>query len=287
MSPTRRFGQTRMSAPPLDRHTRALHLVKTILTTTPLTTTRPVHYPNTLCQWKDRVHVITSIDGLRRALSASKSPPSEASRIIVTGLSAIDALLPGGKFATGAVHEILSGTETPPFLLPILIARSASRFGRIVWCDGLRQLHPPAVAALGLSLDRLVVLRPPSVADELWAVAECLRCKGVAACVAPLSRLSRVQARRLQLAAERGGGIGLVLRPVDAVSWPYAANTRWLVRPMPGERTVQRMSIELVHGHGGRVGNVLVELCRETHHVRAFAEMAHRPDQAQTAPASA
>jgi protein ImuA len=239
------------------------------------------------------VHVITSIGGLLRTLSGAAAKLSgdastEESRALFTGLTALDTLAPGGRFATGAVHEVLSGTDTPPFLLPALIAKTAAPFGRVVWCDSRRELHPPALAALGMPLDRLVILRPPAHSDELWAIAECLRCRGVSACIAPLGRLSRVQSRKLQLAAERGGGIALILRPAVAASWPYAAVTRWRVRPVPGERTVQRICVELIHGHGGRLGqSVLVEVDRETHHVRAIEAVAARPDLAQVIPESA
>jgi protein ImuA len=237
------------------------------------------------------VRVITSIDGLLRTLSDSpvaKVGRSGSDRTLTTGLPAIDGLLPGGAFAAGAIHEVLSDTDTPAYLLPILLAKSATRFGRIVWTDAGREFYPPVAAALGLPLNRFLVLRPASAMDELWAATECLQCKGVGACVTPVWRLSRVQARRLQLAAERGGGIGILLRPASAMSRPYAAATRWLVKPAMGERTIQRWSIELLHGHGGRIGqNVLLEMHRETHHVRAIDAVADRPDQAQTVTASA
>jgi protein ImuA len=259
-----------------------------------LTLVPPGSYPNFVrtvfdaSLWKDRVHVITSIGGLLRTLSSTSIERAENARSVVTGLPAIDALLPGGSFAAGAVHEVLSGTDTPSFLLPILVARAAARLGRVAWCDELRQLYPPAVAALGLPLDRLLVLRPAGPVDALWAMTECLRCRGIGACVAVLPRISRIAARKLQLAAERGGGIGLVLRPAGAVSWPYAAATRWLVRPAVGERRIQRWSVELIHGHGGRVGqSVLLEVCRETHHVRAIEAVVDRQDQTPSATASA
>jgi protein ImuA len=234
------------------------------------------------------VPVITSVGGMLQTLSASCVASPDRSQNLVTGLAALDALLPGGAFARGAVHEVLSATPMPSFLLPLLLSRTAARFGRVVWCDSQRQFYPPAAAAIGLPLDHLLVLRPPSVIDEVWAVTECLRCRGVAACVAPLPKLSHVQARRLQLAAERGGGMGILLRPAGAVAWPYAAATRWMVRPITGERMLQRWSVELLHGHGGRTGqSVLVEYCRETDHVRAIEAVAHRSDQTKTATASA
>jgi protein ImuA len=231
------------------------------------------------------LQIITSANGLLRTLAGQMDHWAQDGPRIVTHLPAMDALLPGGTMAAGAMHEVLSATDTPAFLLPALLAKAALNFGRIVWCDFDRQFNPAAAAGLGLPTDRLLVLRPHRKADELWAIAETLRCKGVGACVAPAARLTRVQVRQLQLAAERGGGIGILLRPAAAISWPYAAATRWLVKPHPGERSIQRCSVELIHGHGGRIGQpVFLEVCRETHHVRVVETVAHRqnPQEAKT-----
>jgi len=57
-----------------------------------------------------------------------------------------------------------------------------------------------------------------------------MRCKGVGATIAQIDKLSRIEARRLQLATEQGGGIGLLLRKMDRHASIYAAATRWLGR---------------------------------------------------------
>src|SRR5688500_15155144 len=44
----------------------------------------------------------------------------------------------------------------------------------IVWADPRHEIYPPALAALGFDLTKLYILRPPTEADEAWAVAECL-----------------------------------------------------------------------------------------------------------------
>ena len=237
-------------------------------------------------------------------------------RAFVTGLPALDALPPGGAFARGAVHEILSEeSHGTPLFLAMVLARGAMHVesggwrvecqstaafqpstlhpphstSATIWCDPRDSLYPPALAAHGIPLERLFLLHPRAAADQTWAVAECLRCPGVAAVVAPVDyRLSRVEARRLQLSAERGGGVGLLLRPANrAVSAAHAAVTRWLVRPVPGERTVQRWSVQLVHGHGGRVGQaVILEHSRETNRVRAVAAVADRPGEKEIAEGS-
>jgi protein ImuA len=210
------------------------------------------------------------------AVTASPDVPSFG-----TGLAALDALAPGGAFRRGAVHEILSDpSDGTPLLFAMLLARCTNG-GAIIWCDPGHELYPPALAAHGVPLERLFLLKPKAPAEQTWAVAECLKCKGVAAVVAqmkPGHRLSRLVARRLQLSAERGGGVGLLLRPAGkAFSPEHAAATRWLVRPAPGERTVQRWVIQLVHGHGGRVGQtVILEHSRETNRLRAVEKLADR-----------
>src|SRR5690606_12030989 len=117
---------------------------------------------------------------------------------------------------------------------------------------------------------------PPS-ADLLWTLAECLRCAGVGATVALVDRpLTRVQARRLQLAAEAGGGMALLLRPMQARASPhiYAAATRWLVAPARGDRTIQRWRLQLLHGHGRHAGHSFL---LEKHRATGQAYFLHPP----------
>ena len=210
-------------------------------------------------------------------------------RSFTTGLAALDGLLPGGGFACGAVHEILSAPSAGvPLVFAALLARSAINVvgGVVAWLDPRRETYPPALADLGVPLERSYMLRGRKVADQVWSVVECCRSEGVGAVVADLPRLSKVEARRLQLAAERGGGIGLLLRPFGSAH--YAAATRWVVRPTRGSPESRQWEVELVHGHGGRIGErVVIEVCRETNHVRAVEKLADRQDQAKTKRASA
>ena len=230
-----------------------------------------------------------------------------AGRTFQTGLEALDSLAPEGLFSRGAVHELLSHpAHGKPLFVATLLARSVlslmplaashrsieeqceAASGAIIWSDPHHELYPPALSLHGIPLKQVYLLHP-SEADQTWAVAECLRCKGVGAVVAAIPRLTRVEARRLQLAAEAGGTTGIFLRSAGAGSDVYSAATRWLVRPAPGLRTVQRWSIQLLHGHGGRVGHtVILEYCRENHLVRATDQLADRPSrEAQPTPAVA
>jgi protein ImuA len=203
-------------------------------------------------------------------------------RVFRTGLSAIDELLLDQSFSRGVIHEILHDSHHGDSrFFALLIARSAG--GNIIWCDPGRTLYPPAVAAAGVPLEKLFLLHPKNAAEQSWAISECMRCRGVGATVANVAALSRIQARRLQLAAERGGGIGILLRPMDRNASIYAAATRWLVSAVPGERTVQKWKIQLIHAHGGRVNNqtVILEHHRETNIVRAVEQLVDRQGAAK------
>jgi protein ImuA len=230
-------------------------------------------------------------------------------RSFATGLKALDALLPGGAWARGVVHEVLwEKSDARPLFFAGWVARAASAAttssnahgtrsvgsdssnARVVWCDPQKEIYPPALAALGIPLEQLFLLRPKTGEEEIWAIAECLGCRGVGVTVAQPPPLSRVEARRLQLAAERGGGVGILIRPhATAASQHHAAATRWLVRPARGERTVQRWTVELIYGHGGLLHKPIYLECsrdgwrEQTDRVRAVDRLADRPGEAERA----
>lgn len=215
-----------------------------------------------------------------------------------TGLPVLDGLAPGQAFALGAVHELLFPPRAAPpqfVALLLMLAAARARQGTVVWSDPDGTLYPPALARAGLPLDRLLILRPKALDDEIWAAAECMNCRGVAATIVEPVRLNRVQARRLQLAIERGGGAGILIRPQRSAEH-YAAVTRWLVAPEPGTKTVQRWKVELLHGHGGQVHKpVILEVCRDVppspdgqgpippHAVSAYDPVADRPSATRPA----
>jgi hypothetical protein len=232
------------------------------------------------------VQVTADKNELRRVL-ASKQVSVSRSRSFRTDLPALDELAPNGIFQGGAVHELLWPRQsTYPTSFALLLARAAQKDGGAnAWSDPERELHLPALSAAGINLKHLILLRCMNRADQLWALAECLRCPGVNATVSSIQHLNQIEARRLQLAAERGGGVGVFIRPyTPGVSVCYAAATRWLIQTAPGSDQVQRWKVELLHGHGGQIGKVLLlEVNRETRALCASAPLADRP----AAPAAA
>ena len=202
------------------------------------------------------------------------------------------------SFAAQAVHELLFDPvagHTPPMFPALVAVRAAlekklkqsklteSKSQSLIWIDAAAALYPPAVMAHLASLRQFDLLRP-APQDVSWATAECLRCRHVTAVVSlMMHRPTRVEVRRLQLAAEQGGGVGILMRPNLPSAGPeiYAAATRWLVAPAPGERTIQRWKITQIHGHGRRTqASFVLEKHRatgETHFVHPPAAVAHHP----------
>jgi len=223
---------------------------------------------------RGELQILNSVEGVSVKESA-----------FTTTLDALDDVVGPKAFARGAVHEILCEKgQGPAMFFATVLARAACGERVIVWSDPERRLYPPAIAAAGISLNRLLLLRPRNEKDELWALTECLRCSGVGVALACPKQLSTIEARRLQLAAERGGGVGLLLRPNSAAATPYAAATRWLVSSIAGERTVQKWKVQLIHGHGGQVGKtVILEACRATNSVRVFETVGDRSIPAKKA----
>jgi protein ImuA len=157
------------------------------------------------------------------------------------GVPALDGLLQGG-LAFGALHEL---APAGPFQLgaafgfALALAALAAADGRQVLCietdfaafEGGAP-YGPGLDQLGLAHDRLLILRVTHPRDALWACEEALKCKALAATLAELpedgAAADPVATRRLSLAAQAGGGLGLLLRQ-RASPLPIPAMTRWQV----------------------------------------------------------
>ncbi len=131
------------------------------------------------------------------------------------GLAEIDQTLPAGGLACGEVHEV-SGSAVGGFAawLAGRLVRHAG--GAVLWCvkpGSTSQLYGPGLAAFGLDVGRLVIVRSRRRADMLWAMEESLRCSSFAAVIGECDDVINLTAsRRLQLAAEAGDTTGFILR---------------------------------------------------------------------------
>jgi hypothetical protein len=116
--------------------------------------------------------------------------------------------------------------------------------------DPQHDFYPPAAVALGLVSAETIVVRPQRDADFLWAVEQSLRSRGVGVVLTRLNHIEGRAFRRLQLAAEQGGTVGIFLRPARQAAMPSWAQTRFLVRPLPSQSAGRRLQIESLHLDG-------------------------------------
>jgi hypothetical protein len=175
-----------------------------------------------------------------------------AAEVVPTGVAPLDRLLPRQGFSRGSLVEWLAD---PPGggagLLALSAAREAQREGgAIVVIDRKRGFYPPAAAAWRIDLASLVVVHPTSEADERWALDQSLRCEHVAATIAWPRRLDDVTFRRLQLAAEASGAVGLLIRGAAAQREPSWADVRVLVAPCPATNGGWRLNLRILRCRG-------------------------------------
>jgi protein ImuA len=201
-----------------------------------------------------------------RRIQARYHPPA---RRIPSGFGELDAAL-GGGFLAGALHELLAASHaTAARTLALRIAANAAGAGRwILYFDAAGDLYPPAAEFMGVSLERLLIVRIHRRADTLWALEQALRCPAVAAAVASVGKLEPIEARRLQLAAETGGGVLLLLAALPerggAASLGPGTFAATRVRLLPlliesGRRGVRVEIVKSREGGAARAVDVVLE----------------------------
>ena len=131
-----------------------------------------------------------------------------------TGFAELDQTLPTGGWPLGALTEILSpgmGTGELRLVMPALA--HLSREGRwIAWIAPPHIPYAPALAAWGMDLSRLLLVRTRSENDALWAAEQALRSGSCGAVLIWPATTEDRSLRRLQLAAETGECWGLLFR---------------------------------------------------------------------------
>lgn len=171
---------------------------------------------------------------------------AECARVAVpsvpTGFPALDAALPGGGWPAGALTEIHfehAGTGELQLIMPAL-AR-LGRAGR--WIALIAPPHvpyAPALAAHSVALSRLMLVRPKTTADGLWACEQALRSGSCGAVLAWPDHVNERALRRLQLAAETGAATALIFRCAgNATISPSPAALRLHVSSAGGKTVVR------------------------------------------------
>jgi protein ImuA len=268
--------------------------------------------PHVNLSWQEQPPRLDSrdqlINGLRQQLGRWGTTAETEEAVFSCGVTAIDQLLPGGGLRHGMLIEWLSAfDQLGAATLGLISAREAcSEGGVLVVVDRAQTFYPPAAAAWGIDLERLIVVRPRNARDELWASVQALLSPVVVALWANIERLDSKAFRRLQLAAEAGRTLGVLMRPATARGQPTWADARLevgscglrisdygLTQPIRNpqsaarNRLVRYVQVHLTHCRHGRAGgSSILEIddvarivqqmssMHDAHHLRVVTKLA-------------
>lgn len=232
---------------------------------------------------------------LRADIARIEAGSRAARDVLPFGVPAVDDHLPAGGLLLGALHEVAGGGNgaihgaASALFTAGVAARTA---GQVLWCVNRGDLFAPALEQAGLSSNRVVYVEAGDEKAVLGAFEEGLRHWGFGAVVGEVAKLSMTSSRRLQLAAEESGTLGLAIRrwrrETEAADFgqPTAAITRWWVTALPSSALAvagvgrPRWFIELIRCKGGECADFEMEACDATGRLALPADLAYRSFEA-------
>jgi hypothetical protein len=205
--------------------------------------------------------------------------------VLPTGFAAFDECLPGKGWPRCGLIEILVprfGVGELNVLLPALAGLTRRPGARwCVWTAPPFEPFAPALVAHGVALENVLVVRAGDeragqdaqsekakalstsvhsrgrMTSALWAFEQVLGSGACDLAMAWLSRPGAREIRRLQLAAERGRGLGVLFRPRSAARESSPAMLRVLVEPVSQDVSLtQRVRVTLLKSRGGARGSI-------------------------------
>ena len=167
-----------------------------------------------------------------------------------SGFAELDAELPGNGWPLGMVTELIArdpGTGELRLLIPLLRQLTLERRIVLMLAPPLTP-YAPALAAFGVDLDYLIVIRANHAADRLWAIEQTLKSSSFGALLAwlPQQRTRPEHLRRMQMAAQSCRGPVFLLRELPAQFESSPAPLRLLLLPRPA----QRLSVQILKRRG-------------------------------------
>lgn len=182
---------------------------------------------------------------------------------VPTGYAELDVHLPGSGWPTGVITEI--HVERPGIGELQLVMPAAAGLTRadrwLVMIAPPYLPYAPALAAHGVKLRHLMLIRPKTLTEQLWACEQALQSQGCGTVMLWLDqaneRIPENALRRLQLTAERRDVLAMLFRGSRAASCAQAALRLHVSRQPQTSRTVVRI---LKRRGGGMPAPVVMDL---------------------------
>lgn len=151
--------------------------------------------------------------------------------MVDTGYPALSTELPGGGWPVGALIDLL--VQQPGVGEMRLLQPALSSLGE----RSIALVQPPHIPDglglryIGLSLDRLLQIKPPKATDALWSAEQILRAGSCGALILWAQHAQSSSLRRLHLAAQSSETLFIMVRPLTAAQDSSPALLRLALRP--------------------------------------------------------
>ncbi|HEX8126426.1 MAG TPA: protein ImuA [Allosphingosinicella sp.] len=238
---------------------------------------------------------VERLAALRAEVRALESTGPEQREYLPFEVDSIDSRLAGGGLPAASLNEA-AGTRPGPSdqaaATLFLASIAARRPGIVLWALGSRDLFAPGLAGAGLPPDRVLYAECRRDEDVLAVMEEGLRHGGLAAVVGEVGRAAMPATRRLQLAAEEGGTLALMLRRwrgngEDPLGVPSAAVTRWRLACAPSSPLAvpgigrPRWRVTLARQRGGAPFELILESPDAEGRLALPSVPEHRPSESE------
>jgi hypothetical protein len=165
-----------------------------------------------------------------------------------TGFPALNRLLGTGGWPPASLIEIQVdewGQGELQLLLPVMAALSQQK-QQLAWIAPPYIPYAPALHAAGVDLNYLLIIEQSEPGDIAWAAEKCLRHAAAAMVLFCLPQADAKHIRRLQVAADTGGNMGVLLHcgPVRQTPVPLRLKTWYIKQGLCVEVLKSRFGME-------------------------------------------
>ncbi|PRY53282.1 protein ImuA [Arcticibacter pallidicorallinus] len=192
--------------------------------------------------------------------------PQESCTAERIGLGIMETAFPNGVFPTRGIHEFITAipehSAASDGFISALLAILMKNGAGCVWISTSRKLFPASLRTFNVDPERIIFMDVSKEQDVLWIMEEALKCDGFCAVVAEITSLNLTESRRLQLAVEKNGVTGFILRKDLRKAVSNIATARWRISPLPSYNEDEmpgigfpRWNIELLKVRNGNPGS--------------------------------